>query len=139
MRHFVRPPPPHRRHRTQRHGGRPGALICRALLRPFRLYSPQRPLDSAPEGVFFRPIFCDITPGGVPLTYSLACASCERNFTAASPFARTCSDGCRAKLYRTRLTAQRARLAAQASDAASRGDLAELTAVAERAAALLAA
>lgn len=82
---------------------------------------------------------CDITPGGVPLSYSLACASCERTFTSASPLARTCSDGCRAKLYRARLTEQRARLAAEADAALASGNVAELTAVARRAAALLAA
>lgn len=73
------------------------------------------------------------------MSYSLTCAACARDFTAASSLARTCSDACRAALYRARLTAQRARLAAEAAAAASRGDLTELTAVARRTAALLAA
>lgn len=73
------------------------------------------------------------------MTYFVSCASCARDFTAASSLATTCSGACRAALYRSRLMAQRARLAAQADAAAASGDVAELTAVARRAAQLLAA
>lgn len=101
--------------------------------------SSQRPPDSAPEGVFFRPVSVTSHLEVSPVSYSLTCASCARSFAAASSLARTCSDACRAALYRARLTEQRARLAAQADAAAASGDLAELTAVARRAATLLAA
>ena len=69
--------------------------------------------------------------------YNLACARCGRTFLASHPSARTCSDACRAALYRERLTAQRQRLAAEAAAALRSGDATALELVARRAAELL--
>ena len=66
------------------------------------------------------------------------CIQCAAMFIAAHPAAQTCSAACRNRLYRARLLAQRARLAAQAEAALASRDVAELTAVARRAAVLLA-
>jgi len=77
------------------------------------------------------------------------CIVCGSLFYAARSDSKHCSSVCRLKDYRARqarhrdlldrLLAQRARLAAQADAALASGDVAELTAVARRAAALLAA
>ena len=70
--------------------------------------------------------------------YSHTCDNCRATFVGAA-HGRTCSDACRAAVYRRRLQDQRARLAAEAHAAAESGDLAALTRVARATAALLAA
>ncbi|MDR6866787.1 hypothetical protein J2Y69_001386 [Microbacterium resistens] len=70
------------------------------------------------------------------MAFLIQCAECARPATLAKP-GRFCSDACRARNFRYRLAAQRARLTDAADAALASGDVAALEDVARRATELL--